>query len=212
MRLVDLTLPIEFSGDGPRREDYFIPLAVQGRSFKALCHRFAFDGMSGTYLDYPGHAVETDDGDHAGVCPLERLFMLPTTVIHLDRDPADRVVTAAELEGAGVEVRGEALIIHALGAKRSSDFTETTIPYFGPDAVEWIASHDIRLFASDIYENRADLQGIFTELFARGVSCVCQPVNLDRLHETYPRCCVIPARMEGAVQLPCRFFVVEGAA
>ena len=212
MRLVDLTLPIAFDTDDARREDYFLPLAIQGRAYRALCHRFAFDGMSGTYLDYPGHVAETDDGDHAGVCPLERLFMLPTTVIHLDRDPADRVVTAAELEGAGVEVRGEALIVHALGAKRFSDFNLETIPYFGPDAIQWIVRHDLRLFASDIYENRHDLQGIFTELFVRGISCVCLPVDLHEIRETHPRCCAVPARMEGAVQLPCRFFVVEGEA
>jgi kynurenine formamidase len=190
-------------------ENYTIPLSIQGEHFRAVCHRIHMDGMSGTYIDFPGHIAETDDGVDAADCPLDRLLMLEGTVIHLDRAGRGREVTAEELDAAGVAVKGDALVIHALGEKEFYDYSVETIPYYGPSAIEWILSKDVRLFASDIYENKAELQGIFSELFRRGVATVCCPVNLRQVSETYPRVSAIPARMEGAVQLPCRCFVVE---
>ena len=212
MRIVDLTWRIAFGDDEDASVvNYTIPLSVRGEPFQAVCHKLRMDGMSGTYLDFPGHVAETDDGLHAGDCPIEDLFMVETTTLRLDRDPMERAVTADELRGLGVQVKGDALIVHALGEKRFYDYGLDDIPYFGRDAVQWIRDQGVRIFASDIYENKADLQGIFTALFADHVSCVCHPVNLGEIRRTYSRCCVIPLRMEGIVQLPCRFFVAEGA-
>lgn len=212
MRIVDLTLEITFPSEVSRAEDYSIPLEIQGEKYKALCHKIHIDGMSGTYLDFPGHIVETDDGVHAGNCPLTDLFMLDTTVIRLDRHNSKREVTGEELDAANIEVKGDALIIHALGDRDCTEFDIHNIPYFGPSAIQWILGQQFRVFASDIYENKADLQGIFSELFSRGVPTVCVPVNLRQIRETYPKSCIIPARMRGIVQLPCRFFVVEGVS
>jgi len=211
MRIVDLTHPIAFSEDEDADvENYVIPLSIQGASYRAICHRLRLNGMSGTYLDFPGHIAEFDDGADAANFALDDLFMLETTVIHLAREGRGRQVEADELVASGVDVKGDALIIHALGEKECLDYTQDTIPYFGASAIEWIANQKIKLFASDIYENKADLQGIFSELFRRGALTVCIPVRLHQLRETYSKCCVIPVRMKGVVQLPCRFFVVEG--
>ena len=212
MRIVDLTREIAFPTEMSQKEDYFVPLRIGDRDYTALCHKLHCDGMTGTYLDFPGHVVETDDGVRAADVPLERLFMLEATVLRLDRDPANREVTADELEAAGAEVKGDALIVHALGPRAFHEFSSDTIPYYGPSAIRWIMEQDFAVFASDIYENKADLQGIFTDLFARGALAVCCPVNLHAIREAHPRACVIPARMEGVAQLPCRFFVVEGVA
>ena len=210
MRIVDLTHKIVFPSPEADKEDYHIPLSIKGRAYKALCHKLRCDGMSGTYLDFPGHVVETDDGLHAGNCPLEDLFMLPATFLRLNREGKGREVTADALEAAGAEVRGKALIVHALGDRGFFDYTNDTIPFFGDSAVGWILDKGVKVFASDIYENKLDPRGIFTELFAAGTAAVCCPVNLQAVRATYLRVCVVPLRMEGAVQLPCRFFVVEG--
>ncbi|HRU05685.1 MAG TPA: cyclase family protein [Candidatus Brocadiia bacterium] len=210
MRVIDLTRSITFPAAVADKRDYNIPLSIRGEKYTALCHRFDMDGMSGTYIDFPGHIAEFDNGQHAGNAPLEDLFVLDGTVIHLDRKGRGREVTAEELRATGVKVKGQALLIHALGHQDCAQVDEATIPYFGPSAIQWIVSHPLRLFASDIYEKRPDLQGVFPELFRRGVCTVCMPANLDQLTQTYVRFCAIPARMEGVVQAPCRFFAVEG--
>ena len=89
------------------------------------------------------------------------------------------------------------------------DFDQKTMPYYGPSAIEWIVGKRPKIVVSDIYEKHGDLQGIFTELFRNRISCVCLPANLDQIRETYPKCCIIPLRIRGVTQLPCRIFVVE---
>jgi kynurenine formamidase len=165
--------------------------------------------MSGTYVDFPGHIAEFDDGLDAGNCPIEHLFMLDTTVIHLRRDAAMREVTADELDAAGIEFKGEVLIVHALGVRSWSDFSEDAIPYFGPSAIRWIVGRRPKIFVSDIYEKRPDQQGIFVELFRNHISCVCLPANLDQLRETYPKSCIVPLKLDKVAQAPCRLVVAE---
>ena len=210
MRIVDLTRTIPAANGGrPTVERYLVPLSIQGGSYQGVCYRIAMNGMSGTYLDFPGHIECFDDGVHAGNARLADLVMAETTVIHLAVEEGRREVTAGDLEGAGIEVRGAVLIVHALGEKSAADFTPDTIPYYGKSAIEWIVSKRIRVFASDIYENVRKQQGVFVELFRRGISTVCCPTSLQELRETYPRSCVVPLAMESVTQLPCRFFVIE---
>jgi len=211
VRIIDLTAPIQETFEGkPEIEPYRVPLEVQGERYEGVCYRFVMHGTVGTYIDFPGHIACFDDGQHAGNVPIQDLLMLDTTVIHLNRDPAQREVTAEELEATGIKVRGDVLIVHALGGESFADFDVAIIPYFGPSAIEWIASKRLRIFASDIYEKRPDQQGIFVELFRNRISAICCPVNLHALTEIYPKSCIIPLIMNGVTQLPCRFFVVEG--
>ena len=86
MKLVDLTLPMQTSQDGrptvvPRR----LPLGCGDASYTAVVYDFAHDSMVGTYLDLPGHIVETDDGQDAAALPIERLYRLRAAVLHLSR-------------------------------------------------------------------------------------------------------------------------------
>ena len=212
MRIIDLTCPIEsVQGGAPTASRHLVPLTIRGGKYSGVCYRLAMDGMSGTYMDFPGHIAEFDDGDDAGNFPIEKLFMLDTTVIHLRREGAGREVTADELEAAKIEVKGDVLIVHALGEKLWSDYDGASIPYFGPGAIRWIIGKQPRIFASDIYEKRPDQQGIFVELFRNRINCVCCPVNLDQIREIYPKSCIVPLKMPKVTQIPCRFFVVEQA-
>ena len=210
MRIIDLTQTVEPGRQGwTEVERYIHPLSVRGEAFRGVCYRMTVKGMLGTYLDFPGHIEEFDDGCHAGNAPIEDLAMLETTVIHLDPARHAREVTAAELDAAGVEVKGTALILHALGLKSLADFPRDQAPYLDRSAIEWLIARRIRVIASDVYEKFPDQQGVFVELFRHGIWTVCEPVNLRLLTQSHCRTCVIPLRMTGLTQLPCRFFAVE---
>ena len=55
-------------------------------SYTAVVYDFAHDSMVGTYLDLPGHIIETDDGQDAATQPLERFYRLQASVLHLCRE------------------------------------------------------------------------------------------------------------------------------
>jgi kynurenine formamidase len=164
--------------------------------------------MTGTYIDFPGHIAEFDDGADAANYPIERLFMVETTFIRLDRAGKGREITAEELDAAGVEVRGDGLFIHARGETPWFE-SPKDIPYYGPSAIDWIVARKIHLFLSDVYEKRPDQQGIFVELFRRRIACVCCMVNLSRVSQRYVKVCAIPLPAAGVKQVPCRLLVVE---
>lgn len=209
MRIVDLTLPVGSPGDKtPEHETYILKLPIKGNTHDGVCHRFQWHSMTGTYIDFPGHIAEFEDGADAANYPIEKLFMVDTTFIRLDRAGKGREITAEELEATGVEVTGDALFIHARSETPWYESPED-IPYYGPSAIEWIVSQDIHLFLSDVYEKHPDQQGIFVELFRHGISCVCCMVNLSQVSQQQVRVCAIPILAKGAKQVPCRLLVVE---
>ena len=209
MRIIDLSLVIGTEIEStPQGETYIIKLPIKGDVYDGVCHRFEWNSMSGTYIDFPGHIARFDDGSDAANYPLEKLFMVETTFINLKREGRERAITAEELDAAGVEVTGEALFIHA---REGTPFyrSKENIPYYDPSAIEWIVSRDIRLFLSDVYEKQPDQQGIFVELFRRGIACVCCMVGLEQVTQQQVKVCAIPIPAAGAKQVPCRLFVVE---
>ena len=87
MGLIDLTLSIPQTCEGERIfEIEERPLRGGGRPYTGMIYHFAHDGMVGTYIDLPGHVKETDDGVDAASFPIESLFRVEATVIHLDRE------------------------------------------------------------------------------------------------------------------------------
>lgn len=204
MRLVDLTLPMQTCQDGrataaPRR----LSLGCGDAAYTAVVYDFAHDSMVGTYLDLPGHIVETDDGQDAAALPVERLFRRQAAVLHLNRTSGSGGVGAAELAAANPDPGlPEALIINALGCTRF-DAIELRSVYLELDAVEWIAASGAKLVVADIYESPA-LHGVFRVLFEAGIAAVCHPINLHELTTPEVRLTVLPVRFPGITQLPCR--------
>ena len=160
--------------------------------------------MAGTYLDFPGHIAETDDGQDAANYPLEKLYRRRALVIRLDRQDNSGGVTATELASAcQAEIRnGDALIVNALGDRQFYGINERSV-FFGQDAVEWIIGQGVELLVSDIYESKA-LAGVFYKLFQAGISTVCLPVNLNRLTVPEIKLTVMPLPVRGITQIPCR--------
>ena len=209
MRIIDLTFPVGATGEKtPEHETYIVKLPIKGDTYDGVCHRFQWHSMTGTYLDFPGHIAEFDDGADAANYPLDRLFMVDTTFIRLDREGRAREITAAELDETGIQVRGGALFIHARGETPWHE-SPGDIPYYDPSAIEWIISKDIHLFLSDVYEKHPDQQGIFVELFRHRISCVCCMVGLDQIRQERVKVCAIPIAAPGVKQVPCRLLVVE---
>ena len=215
MHFVDLTLPIPArqlqrnTWRGRSRPVTTIrtrtwPIRQGPWRYRARVHDFHFWSMSGTYLDFPGHIRETDDGAGADRWPLARLYRVEAAVLRLDRADGSGGISAAALQAAGpAPVRGGALLINALGRRRF-DAVEPQSVYLLADAADWIARRGIRLLVSDVYESRMDPQNVFYRLFARGVAAVCQPIRLHRVQAPRVRLTVLPLILPGATQLPCR--------
>ncbi|MFA6445018.1 MAG: cyclase family protein [Sterolibacterium sp.] len=198
---VDLTLSIPAQPEVGAAVVTQEELRVQ--HYTGMIYHFSHNGMVGTYLDMPGHIKETTDGFDAANYPMEKLFRVEATVIHLDRAGGSGAVTAAELADACPQpFRGQALVLNALGARRF-DAIDSRSVWLGPDARRWIIDRNIHLLVSDIYESKT-LEGVFLDLFGAGISTVCLPVNLSALVTPYVRLTALPARFETVTQLPCR--------
>ncbi len=215
MNILDLTLPIpprqrrQESWQEEEREVETVRFRTwnikQGPyRYQAQVYFLNLSGMSGTFIDFPGHIVATDDGTHAGNAPLENLFRVPATVIRLDRANGSGGISADELRRAVPgSVTGGALVLNALGHRRFDEVESRTV-YLLADAIDWIVRSGIRLFVSDVYESDSDPQNVFQCLFAGGIATVCLPVNLHRIADPHPRITALPLVLSGVTQLPCR--------
>ena len=205
MAIIDLTLPVPCEEDGHptlRTEQWHI---TTGRApFDALVHWFHHGSMAGTYIDFPTHIRQTDDGSDAANYPPERLYRVEATVIRLDRADGSGAVHADELQRAAhLAAACGALILNALGARRFDEIEERSV-WLAADAVQWIVAQGVHLLVSDVYESNADPQDVFLHLFRAGVATVCCPVNLHQLDAPRVRVTALPLRFPGATQIPCR--------
>lgn len=205
MRIIDLTSEILETG---HRSIVKIPMP-DGNCYKGVIYDFPLSSMSGTYLDFPGHIEEFDDGRNAANYPLKKLFLVETTVIKLKRKGLPREIDGKELENAGVAVKTPGLLIKVDDWNLAAPEEIARAPFYGKSAISWVVSKRINLFISNVYENHADRQGIFAAFFRAGIVCVCIPANLDRITRERIKICAVPLKIPGAVQLPCRLLAVE---
>ena len=208
MRLIDLTLPAqEQQGGEPtcRLDEWH--LKAGPLPYTAMIYHYRHNSMAGTYIDFPGHIKETDDGLDAISYPLEKLYRVKAAVAHLNRRSGSGRISARELAAACPPRKGAgALILNALGQLRFDEIVERSV-YLGKDAVEWIIDSGFHLLVSDVFESNADPQQVFNMLFARKVSTVCCPINLHQIDRPIVKLTVLPLRFANATQLPCRAVV-----
>ncbi len=197
MKLIDLTFE-----SGVKADKYLKNLESPGIGYTGVCHNFEMDSMAGTYIDFPGHIAETDDGQDANNYPLEKLFRRDAKVIHMNRTKG--AVTAKDLaDNCPCKLnKGDALIINALGKLRFDDVPKRSV-YLDKSAVDWIIEQGIELLISDIYES-TELLGVFYYLFKAGISTICCPVNMDKLTKPEVKITVLSLPLKGVVQIPCR--------
>ncbi len=180
-----------------------VPLRSANTAYTGIIYQFQSGSMQGTYLDLPGHIREADDGQTADTFPVENLYRIPASVIHLDRVSGSGAVTAADLEttfGGIPDTPG--IIINALGA-REPDQIECRSVFLDMEAVQWLIDAGCKMLVSDIYESQA-LEGVFLKLFQAGVCTVCEPVHLAKVTVAFVRLTVLFPKFPQLTQFPCR--------
>lgn len=178
-----------------------LPLKSLNTQYTGIIYEYTCDSMQGSYLDLPGHIKETDDGVRAHELDLGDFYRMKASVIHLDRSKVPGGVSAKELEEAfGGVPETEAVIINALGEVDPYGIPIRSI-YLELDVVEFLAKTPCRLLVSDIYESQS-LDGVFLQLFKKGISTVCQPENLARLTSPIVELTVSFPKMP-VTQVPC---------
>ena len=201
MTVLDLTRPFDQVSIERRR----VPLHSGNTDYTGVIYNYSYDSMQSTYIDFPGHIEETDDGLRADSMPIGHLYRLPADVIHLDFPNEAGAVSGENLEQGTIAADGApALIVNALGNKNPRDINERSV-FLDDSAVDWIIGRGYRLLISDIYESR-ELLGVFKKLFAHGVTTICEPVYLFRLPPGRVLVSAIPCPIPGVTQLPCRLF------
>ena len=209
--MIDLTLPApeEQAGAPTCRLDEW-HLKAGTLPYTAMVYHYRHDSMAGTYIDFPGHIKETDDGLDAISYPLEKLYRVKAAVIHLDRESGSGRIGAPELAAACPPAPGAgALILNALGARRFDAIVERSV-YLGKDAVQWIIDSGFHLLVSDVFESNSDPQQVFNLLLGQRVSTVCCPINLQEITQPVVTLTALPLRFTKATQLPCRVVVELG--
>lgn len=201
LRAVDLTCPATFSRHlPPECRESRLELKSAATRYTGVVYDLRLNGMSGSYIDFPGHIAETDDGRRADNVDLTEFYRMDATVIHVDRTEKPGGITGAELEAVcGGVPNTPAIIIHSMGPKDPPDINFRS-SWLTMDAVEWLIAAKCRILVSDSYES-PELEGIFLRLFQAGVIAVCEP---SRLREIPERIKLTVSFMKLPVtQLPC---------
>lgn len=201
MAYADLTADFRGRKVEPEIVSREVPLKSDKTEYTGVVYNISTSTMMGSYIDFPGHIKETDDGVNGANCDLADFTGMSATVIQLDRAGEPGGVSAEDLEKAcGGVPDTQAVIINALGSAGSFDIPPRSV-YLTLDAVEWLKATPCRLLVSDIYESTA-LEGVFLKLFEAGISTVCEPANLHKLPSGKVKLTVHFAKIP-ITQLPC---------
>ncbi len=172
--------------------------------YDARVHYFTHWGMCGTYIDFPGHVADTDEGTDAANCPIERLWRVETDLIRLQRADGSGGIDAEELAAAAPDgPPAPALVVNALGGTRFDAIRERSV-WLMREAAAWIVERGVRILVSDVYESAVEPENVFGAFFETGIVTICQPVNLHRIAASRFRMTALPLPFAGATQLPCR--------
>ena len=188
-----------------------VPLRSAQTAYTGMVYDFETNSMDGSYIDFPGHIRETDNGERADNVPLEKFYRVPCSVIRLDRKSGSGAVGAEELERAfGGRVTTPALMINALGTLESNEMDSRSV-WLDDSALDWIIASGVHLLVSDIYESKA-LHGVFLKLFAAGVSTVCDPRGMSRIRGKIVELTVLFPKVPVLTQIPCRILADDQQA
>jgi kynurenine formamidase len=91
---------MDFTGErfAPKIKKEELFLKSGKTEYTGVVYTLTHDGMSGTYIDFPGHIEETADGMAADNYPISDVYRVPASVIHLNFRSGDGAVTADDLK------------------------------------------------------------------------------------------------------------------
>jgi len=201
MTCVDLTLRGIGRDAVPEIAVRHVALRSAATAYTGVVYTTTGSSMLGSYIDFPGHILETDDGRRADTADLADFYRMDASVIHLDRADGSGGISAEELEKAfGGVPDTPVVILNALGARGPLDIAPRSV-WLAMDAVEWLIRSKCRILVSDVYESRA-LEGVFLKLFRAGITAVCEPNRLHKL--TAPKVKLTISFVKFPVtQIPC---------
>ena len=201
MAYVDLTADFRGRKVLPEIVQREVALKSDKTEYTGVVYNISTSTMMGSYIDFPGHIRETDDGVNGANSDLADFTNMSAAVIRFDRAGEPGGITAEDLENAyGGVPDTRAVIINALGSVSSFDIPPRSV-YLTLDAVEWLKKTPCKVLVSDIYESTA-LEGVFLKLFEGGISTVCEPANLHKLPAGKVKLTVHFAKIP-ITQLPC---------
>ncbi len=201
MAYVDLTADFRGRKVLPEILQREVALKSDKTEYTGVVYNISTSTMMGSYIDFPGHIKETDDGVNGANSDLADFTNMSAAVIRFDRAGEPGGITAEDLENAyGGVPDTQAVIINALGSVSSFDIPPRSV-YLTLDAVEWLKKTPCKVLVSDIYESTA-LEGVFLKLFEGGISTVCEPANLHKLPAGKVKLTVHFAKIP-ITQLPC---------
>lgn len=201
MAYVDLTADFRGRKVLPEIVQREVALKSDKTEYTGVVYNISTSTMMGSYIDFPGHIRETDDGVNGANSDLADFTNMSAAVIRFDRAGEPGGITAEDLENAyGGVPDTQAVIINALGSVSSFDIPPRSV-YLTLDAVEWLKKTPCKVLVSDIYESTA-LEGVFLKLFEGGISTVCEPANLHKLPAGKVKLTVHFAKIP-ITQLPC---------
>ena len=201
MAYVDLTADFRGRKVLPEIVQREVALKSDKTEYTGVVYNISTSTMMGSYIDFPGHIKETDDGVNGANSDLADFTNMSAAVIRFDRAGEPGGITAEDLENAyGGVPDTQAVIINALGSVSSFDIPPRSV-YLTLDAVEWLKKTPCKVLVSDIYESTA-LEGVFLKLFEGGISTVCEPANLHKLPAGKVKLTVHFAKIP-ITQLPC---------
>ncbi len=202
MTLVDLTADFRGWDDVlPEIKTELVPLKSDSTAYTGVIYNLNTSTMMGSYIDFPGHIRETDNGVNGANVAMADFYRMDAAVIHFDLAGSHYGITAADLEKAyGGVPDTPAVIINALGSTRSFDIEQRSV-YLTMDAVAWLKKTPCRVLVSDVYESTA-LEGVFLELFRGGIATVCEPANLHKLTAGKVKLSIMFSKI-AVTQLPC---------
>lgn len=161
-----------------------VHLKSENTEYTGMVWNVATDSMVGTYIDFPGHIKETDDGIRGDNINAADFYRKPSTLLQgINRELG--AVTAEDLRKAngGSDKTHDFLVINALCPGKEPHDIDSRSVYLDSSAVDWIINSGCKVLISDIYESKK-LEGVFLSLFKAGISTVCEPVNLWKLKGT----------------------------
>ena len=215
MTLVDLQYPVQNYEDDVLDSEYNVEHWENDKNTTRMKERihptytsrvcyFSHWSNVGTYIDFPGHVIETDDGYHAENYPLEKLYRLESPVIHLNRESGSGRIELEELKShCPKDDDGAAIVINGLGRKQFYQVSRRGV-HLSIECVRWIIDKGFHLVVSDVYDNVDYSEGVLMELFKHGVTIIGRPINLDKITEPKAKITALPVRFPGVTQLPCR--------
>lgn len=193
-----------------RRNQYeiiprIVPLKqADGKEYLGMCTGFSSCSSSGSYIDFPGHIDITDNGVNAGTVNILDYYRQKACLIRPELNSSGGI-TAEALQKACQGMPSDVKILIVDGLKLQEDIDPPSgSSYFELETADVLARMNLTCLVADSYEKK-NYEGVFYQLFRRGLPCVCAPTKLWLLPEKEIfTLSVIFLPVPGAMQTPCR--------